>query len=240
VVQRISAICTLPYDDIPDFPEVQVDGHAGSLLLGKCDGVGIACMQGRVHVYEGYTASQVAYPVRVLRALGVEILLLTNAAGAVNTGFGPGDLMLITDHINFMGSNPLIGQCDDRLGPRFLDLTQAYDRGLRSVALGVAEELGIRLHEGIYLAVTGPLYETPAEIRAFRTLGADAVGMSTVPETIVANQVGMKVCAISALTNMAAGISAEPLSHEEVIRMMAATVEAAGQLLLEIVAKVGQ
>ncbi|PLR86071.1 purine-nucleoside phosphorylase [Bacillus canaveralius] len=207
----------LAYEKIPDFPVSTVEGHAGQLVFGTIHGVEVVAMQGRFHYYEGYTLEQVTFPVRVMKELGVEILIVTNAAGGVNTSFSPGDLMLITDHINNMGVNPLIGTNDSRLGVRFLDMSEAYSRELRHLAKETAERLGISVKEGIYTGNTGPTYETPAEVRMIRTLGGDAVGMSTVPEVIVARHGGMKVLGISCISNMAAGILDQPLTHSEVI-----------------------
>ena len=185
--------------------------------LGRLAGVPVVCMQGRLHLYEGHSARDVALPVRVMRGLGAEILLATNAAGGINTGFSVGDLMLIEDHINFTGQNPLVGPNDGTLGPRFPDMSYAYDPALRALAERCAAACGIRLCKGIYLACQGPSYETPAEIRAFRTLGADAVGMSTVPEVIAANHCGMRVLAFSLISNMAAGVLPQKLTEEEVL-----------------------
>ncbi|PLR76380.1 purine-nucleoside phosphorylase [Bacillus sp. V3-13] len=207
----------IAYEKIPGFPVSTVEGHAGQLVFGTIHGVEVVAMQGRFHYYEGYSLEQVTFPVRVMKELGVEILIVTNAAGGVNTSFSPGDLMLITDHINNMGVNPLIGPNDSRLGVRFLDMSEAYSRELRALAKETAERLGINVKEGIYTGNTGPAYETPAEVRMIRTLGGDAVGMSTVPEVIVARHAGMKVLGISCISNMAAGILDQPLTHSEVI-----------------------
>jgi purine-nucleoside phosphorylase len=207
----------IPYSEIPDFPISTVAGHAGQLVFGLLEGVEVVAMQGRFHYYEGYSFDKVTFPVRVMKGLGVETLFVTNAAGGINENFAPGDLMLISDHINNMGSNPLIGPNDDRLGVRFPDMSEAYSKELRDIAKEKATKLNLNIKEGVYVAFTGPTYETPAEIRAFRTLGADAVGMSTVPEVIVARHSGIKVLGISCITNMAAGILDQPLSHEEVI-----------------------
>jgi purine-nucleoside phosphorylase len=207
----------IPYREIPDFPISTVEGHAGQLVFGLLEGVEVVAMQGRFHYYEGYSFDKVTFPVRVMKGLGVETLFVTNAAGGINENFVPGDLMLISDHINNMGSNPLIGPNDDRLGARFPDMSEAYSKELRGLAKEKAVQLNLNVKEGVYVAFTGPTYETPAEIRAFRILGADAVGMSTVPEVIVARHSGLKVLGISCITNMAAGILDQPLSHEEVI-----------------------
>jgi len=207
----------IPYREIPSFPTSTVIGHAGQLVLGRRGGMEIGVLQGRVHYYEGYRPDQVVFGVRVLKLLGAEALLVTNAAGGIRDSFRPGQLMLITDHLNLQGSSPLIGPNDDRLGPRFFDLTEAYHPGLIERARGCAARLGIELQSGVYAALLGPNYETPAEIRMLRTLGADAVGMSTVPEVIAANHLGIKVLGISCITNLAAGISTEKINHVEVM-----------------------
>ncbi|MGG5253725.1 purine-nucleoside phosphorylase [Neobacillus sp. SM06] len=207
----------IPYQEIPDFPVSTVAGHAGQLVFGQLNGAEVVAMQGRFHFYEGYSFDKVTFPVRVMRQLGVEMLIVTNAAGGVNERFSPGDLMLITDHINNMGSNPLIGPNDSRLGVRFPDMSEAYSKKLRTAAKEIASRLQIEVKEGVYVGNTGPSYETPAEIRMLRTLGGDAVGMSTVPEVIVARHSGMKVLGISCISNMAAGILDQPLTHDEVI-----------------------
>jgi purine-nucleoside phosphorylase len=207
----------IPYSEIPDFPVSTVEGHAGQLVFGKLSGVTVAAMQGRFHFYEGYSMEKVTFPVRVMKELGIETLIVTNAAGGVNESFAPGDLMLISDHINNMGTNPLIGPNDSQLGPRFPDLSEAYSKELRSLARETAKSIGIEVQEGVYVGNSGPVYETPAEVRMLRFLGGDAVGMSTVPEVIVARHSGMKVLGISCISNMAAGILDQPLSHDEVI-----------------------
>jgi purine-nucleoside phosphorylase len=207
----------IPYSEIPGWPVSTAVGHAGALVLGKIDGLPVAVMAGRCHLYEGYTPAQVTLGVRVLRQLGVETIVFTNAAGGINLGYSQGGLVLISDHINLQGSNPLSGPNDDSIGPRFLDLSEAYSSELRETAHNVAAELGMKLSEGIYAALAGPSYETPAEIRYLRTIGADLVGMSTVPEVIVANYLGMRVLAISCVTNMAAGILPQKINHEEVL-----------------------
>lgn len=212
----------IPYSAIPHFPQSTVAGHSGEMVLGQVNETSVAVMQGRVHFYEGYTPQQVTFPVRVLGQLGVETLILTNAAGGIRPGLAVGQLMLIADHINLLGFNPLVGPNEPRFGTkpgaglRFFDMTAAYDPQLRALTQHIAREQALRLDEGVYLAVSGPSFETPAEIRAFQRLGADMVGMSTVPETIVARHMGMRVLALSCVTNLAAGLSATPLSHEEV------------------------
>ncbi|HEV2689032.1 MAG TPA: purine-nucleoside phosphorylase [Bryobacteraceae bacterium] len=205
------------YSDIPGWPASTAIGHAGKLVFGKLDSLNVAVMAGRSHLYEGYTQAQVTLGVRVLRQLGVQSIVFTNAAGGINLSYGQGALVLISDHINLQGSNPLIGPNDDSLGPRFPDMSDAYSADCRAIAHQVADQLGIKLADGVYAAVTGPSYETPAEIRYLRTIGADLVGMSTVPEVIVANHMGMRALAISCVTNMAAGILPQKINHEEVL-----------------------
>lgn len=217
LVEEIENKIVVPYEEIPHFPTSTVQGHAGQLVFGDLNGVQVVAMQGRFHFYEGYEMSKVTFPVRVMKALGIEKVVVTNAAGGVNTSYKPGDLMLISDHINFMGTNPLIGPNEDEFGTRFPDMSEAYSKALRQKAKKAGESLGNTLQEGVYLAVTGPSYETPAEIRMMRTVGADAVGMSTVPEVIVARHAELDVLGISCITNMAAGILDQPLNHEEVI-----------------------
>jgi purine-nucleoside phosphorylase len=207
----------IPYTDIPNFPRATAIGHAGRLVVGKIGGLTVAVMQGRVHQYEGYSSREAAFPVRVLARLGVKSLVLTNAAGGINTAYAQGALVVVGDHINLQGSNPLNGPNDDRFGPRFPDMSEAYSLSYRGMALEAARELGIDLKEGVYAALAGPSYETPAEIRYLRAIGADLVGMSTVPEVIVARHMGIKVLAISCVTNMAAGISSGEINHEEVL-----------------------
>jgi purine-nucleoside phosphorylase len=207
----------LPYSSLPHFPSSTVAGHSGTLVIGRVHDVPVVALQGRIHLYEGYSVEQVVFAVRVLGLLGIHQLIVTNAAGGINTAFAPGDLMLITDHINLMGTNPLIGPNLDELGPRFPDMSDAYDRTMRAVALEVAQKQGIALRQGVYIGLQGPSYETPAEIRMCRLLGADAVGMSTVPEVIVANHMGIRVLGISCITNMAAGILPQKLTHTEVV-----------------------
>ena len=214
---ELSERIEVPYGEIPGWPVSTAIGHAGKLVFGKLGGLDVAVMAGRSHLYEGYTPAQVTMGVRVLRGLGVESIVFTNAAGGINLSYSQGALVLITDHINLQGTNPLIGPNDDSLGPRFPDMSDAYSAAARAMAHQVAAELGIRLGDGVYAAVTGPSFETPAEIRYMRTIGADLVGMSTVPEVIVANHMGMKVLAISCVTNMAAGILPQKINHEEVL-----------------------
>jgi len=205
------------YDRIPNFPRSTVEGHAGALVIGKVGGVPVAVMQGRVHLYEGYSAKEVVFPMWVLGCLGIRAAILTNAAGAINLEYSQGALVIIRDHINLQGINPLIGPNDERFGVRFPDMTHAYCSEYIEIALREAKRLGIAVHSGVYAAVAGPSFETPAEIRYLRTIGADVVGMSTVPEVIVARHMGIRVLGISCATNMAAGILDQPLRHEEVI-----------------------
>jgi purine-nucleoside phosphorylase len=206
-----------PYSEIPGWPRSTAAGHAGKLVMGHIEGSPVIVLAGRAHLYEGYTAAQVTFGIRELHRRGVQGVVLTNAAGAINTQYHPGDLVLISDHINLLGSNPMTGPNDDALGPRFPDMSEAYSTEYRKIAKETARGLGFEMREGVYAAVSGPSYETPAEIRYLRTIGADLVGMSTVPETIVANHAGMKVLAISCVTNMAAGILPRKLDHAEVM-----------------------
>ena len=214
--ERLDNTRTLDYADIPDFPRSSVAGHRGRFVVGERFGKTVIVMQGRFHFYEGYPAGMLALGVRTMRRMGVTQLLLTNAAGGVNLSFAPGDLMLITDHINFASCNPLIGPNDDAYGVRFPDQSNVYDRALRAKTAALAEQNGIPLQEGVYMMFSGPTFETPAEIRMARALGASAVGMSTVPEAIVASHCGIRTLGISLITNMAAGILDQPLTHEEV------------------------
>ena len=208
----------IPYSEIPHFPQSHVEGHAGNLVFGNIGSQRIAAMQGRFHYYEGFAMKEVTYPIYVMKQLGVEYLIVTNACGGINKDFKPGDLMLITDYINFSANNSLIGINDERLGPRFPDMTEAFNKELMAKAETVASKLGIDCKHGVYNFYPGPCFETAAEIRAFAVLGADAVGMSTVPETIAANYLGLKVLGISCITNMATGISKVKHSHEEVLK----------------------
>lgn len=214
---RIENRTEIPYSDIPGFPIATVAGHAGKLLAGTLADFPVLCLQGRFHLYEGHAPEDVALPVRVLHALGIRELLLTNAAGGINPALQPGSLMLIEDHINHSGRNPLIGPNDDHFGPRFPDMSAAWDPALRQRLKAAAARSGVAVEQGVYLYTLGPNFETPAEIRAFRTLGADAVGMSTVPESLVANHCGMRVAGLSLITNLAAGIADHSLSHKETL-----------------------
>ena len=224
-----------PFEEIPHFPRTTVAGHTGRLVLGSVNGVVVAIMQGRVHGYEGYTPAEVVFPVRVLRLLGVSTMVITNAAGGIRTDLHPGDLVLLTDHINFTGSHPLTGVNEIRFGPRFCDMTDAYASRLRALAHRAATAEGIPLAEGVYLGLSGPSYETPAEIRAFRTLGADVVGMSTVHEVIAARHLGMEVAGISCVTNMAAGVAPGVIHHQEVLETGARVAERLGRLLTRLI-----
>jgi len=217
LADKISDPVAIPYSDIPYFPVSTVAGHAGRLVVGDLDGTPVVALQGRFHLYEGYEASQVVLPIRTLGRLGVKAFVITNAAGGINPTFSPGDLMLITDHLNLTGRNPLAGGHDDRLGPRFPDMGEAYDARFREVALAAAKEQGLELQEGVYTVLSGPSYETPAEVRFLRGIGCDACGMSTIPEVLACRQMGVRVLGISLISNMAAGISETPLTHSEVI-----------------------
>jgi purine-nucleoside phosphorylase len=207
----------IPYSNIPFFPRSTAIGHAGQMVFGTAAGIPVAAMQGRVHLYEGYSAREVAFPMRVLDQMDVHAVVLTNAAGGINLEYKQGALVVITDHINLQGHNSLVGPNDDRFGPRFPDMTQAYWKPYREITLQAAKRLGKTIYQGVYAALLGPNYETPAEIRYLRTIGADLVGMSTVPEVIVARHMGVKVLAISCVTNMAAGILDQTINHEEVL-----------------------
>jgi purine-nucleoside phosphorylase len=220
VAAHLAEATAIPYAEIPNFPRSTVEGHSGNLLIGKLAGTPVAVMQGRVHGYEGYSPAEVTFPMRVLSRLGINRIVITNAAGGINTSYTQGSLVLIRDHINLTGLNPLTGPNDDRLGQRFFDMSDAYSPRLRALAQqhSVKLETG-KLNEGVYIAVPGPSYETPAEIRAFRTLGADLVGMSTVHEVIVARHMQMEVLGISCVTNMAAGVLPEKINHLEVMEI---------------------
>jgi purine-nucleoside phosphorylase len=207
----------IPYAQIPHFPVSTAIGHTGELVIGTKEGVPVAVMAGRVHLYEGYTIEQVVFPTRVLARMGVKTLIMTNAAGSVNVNYKPGELMILSDHINFMGINPLVGPNEDALGPRFFDMTEPYDPMLIALAEKACSKVGMIVRKGVYIAFTGPSYETPAEIKMARTMGADAVGMSTVPEVIAARHMGLRVLGISCITNMAAGVLKKKLDHREVL-----------------------
>jgi len=229
LAEAVQDASLIPYEEIPHFPKSTVEGHVGRLVLGRLAGTTVMIMQGRVHFYEGYPIQQIVFPVRVMQVMGIKKLIVTNAAGGINPAFRPGDLMLIADHINLMGmagANPLFGPNDPTLGPRFPDMSQAYDPDLRRIAREVAQEGNIPLHEGVYVGLAGPSFETPADIRFLRLIGADAVGMSTVPEVTIARHGGMRVLGISGITNLALAEpgSGQEASHEEVL--------AAGQQLV--------
>jgi purine-nucleoside phosphorylase len=227
----------IPYEEIPHFARSTVEGHAGHLVLGKVEGVNVAAMQGRFHYYEGYSFEEVTFPHRVMGLLGIKSLILTNASGGINVDFEPGMLMLICDHLNLMGTNPLIGRNDSRFGVRFPDMTHVYDRDYQEMAMRESHSLGIKMRRGVYAALTGPSYETPAEIRLLRILGADAVGMSTVPEAIVARQMGIKVLGFSCITNLAAGVTDEPINHAEVMETGERVKETFKELLRRVIPK---
>ena len=223
------------YEELPGFPRPSVAGHAGRAVLGSIGGVPVAVLQGRAHLYEGGDVEAIRAPVRALRCAGASILILTNAAGSLRPAVGPGSLMAITDHINLTGVNLLVGPNDDAIGPRFPSLRDAYDPGLVDLLRGSARDVGVSLAEGVYLAVSGPSFETPAEIRAYRVLGADAVGMSTVQETIIARHCGLRVAAVSVITNLAEGMSEEPLSHAQTLRAAEAGAGDLARLLLDFI-----
>jgi len=227
----------IPYNEIPGFARATVEGHAGRLVIGKVGDSIIAAQQGRFHFYEGYSLEDVTFPIRVLKLLGVHTLILTNASGGLNTEFAPGSLMVITDHINLMGVNPLIGANDERFGPRFPDLTNVYSPELQDIVLHSAREMGLEMRRGVYAALTGPSYETPAEIHMVRALGADAVGMSTVPEAIVARHMDMKVVGISCITNLAAGVTDRPVDHTQVIATSEGVRDSFAELLRRVIPK---
>ena len=239
VVDAVEADVAIPYSDIPGARASTVLGHQGRLILGRAKGRQVAVMQGRVHFYEGYEMQEVMFLSRVLGRLGIKKLIVTNAAGGVNTSYKAGDLMLISDHINFMGANPLRGPNIAELGERFPDMTEAYPESLRAIAKEVAASIGLEVREGVYLALSGPTYETPAEIRAFRTLGADAVGMSTIPEVIAMSQMNIPVLGISCITNMAAGILKQKLTHQEVMDTTMRVQEEFTKLVLGVLERIG-
>jgi len=232
VADQVKDAVTVPYSEIPHFHTTAVEGHKGQIILGNMNGVSVAILQGRFHFYEGYPMEEVVFPTRTICALGIQTLVLTNAAGAIDTRFRPGDLMLIEDHLNLMGDNPLKGPNLAQLGPRFPDLSEAYNKSCLELFQTVSTELEIPVHKGVYAGLLGPTYETPAEVRMLRVLGADAVGMSTVPETIAANHLGVRVAGISCITNLAAGLSPHKLSHQEVIDVSKIGAEKIKKLLI--------
>ena len=229
---------SIPYEEIPGFMRSTAQGHAGRLVIGKIDSVPVLAMQGRVHYYEGYSLEEVTFPVRTFGLLGIKTLVLTNAAGGINVELTQGALMVISDHVNLMGVNPLRGPNDDRFGPRFPDMTAVYSPELQALVVDEAKAIGVEVRRGIYGALSGPSYETPAEIHLLRNLGADAVGMSTVPEAIVARHMGLEVLGISCITNMAAGISDEPINHEEVMATGDRVRETFAELLRRVIAAI--
>ena len=235
ITQSVTKPVTIPYADIPNFPKPTVAGHAGQMVFGELAGKKLLVLNGRFHFYEGRPPAEITYPIHVVDALGVKVLIVTNAAGGINPQYKPGDLMVIEDHINFMGINPLIGGINGEGGVKFTDMSQAYSTRLREKLDGAAEKLQISIWRGVYLATTGPNYETPAEIKAFAWIGADAVGMSTVPEVILARYHNIEVAGISCITNLAAGISSRKLSHDEVLEVGHATQEKLTKLLTEFI-----
>jgi xanthosine phosphorylase len=239
VADAVSAPVVVGYDELPGFPQPTVAGHAGRAVLGTMGGVGVAVLQGRAHLYEGGDTEALRVPVRALRGAGAEVVVITNAAGSLRAEVGPGELMAITDHINLTGLNILVGPNDEAIGPRFPPMDFAYDPVLLAELSAAAERLEIPLAEGVYLAVSGPSFETPAEIRAFAALGADAVGMSTVHETTVARHCGLRVLAVSAITNLAAGLSEQALSHEQTLRDAARAAESLARLLPAVIERIG-
>ncbi|MTT31217.1 purine-nucleoside phosphorylase [Terrilactibacillus sp. BCM23-1] len=229
----------IPYESLPGFPTSTVKGHKGQFVIGKLEGIPVIAMQGRYHYYEGYDLKQVTLPVRVMKEIGITTLIVTNAAGGVNLSFKPGDLMIINDHINMLGNNPLFGPNDDTLGDRFPDMSKPYHPALIEAAKQAANDIGLSIQEGVYFATPGPNYETPAEVRMIRTLGGDAVGMSTVPEVIVANHAKLSVLGISCITNAGSGILDQPLSHQEVIEITEQIKDQFVKLIKGIVKKIG-
>lgn len=227
----ISNQISIPYEEIPDFPTVSVEGHTGELLFGDIDGVEIVAMAGRFHFYEGYSMKEVTHPVFVFKQMGIETIIISNASGGINQQFSPGTLMVIDDFINLMGTNPLVGNNDDRFGTRFPDMTEPYSKRLMEIAFDVSNELGLKLEKGVYAGFQGPYYETRAEVQMIKCFGVDAVGMSTVPETIVANYLGLDVLGISCVTNMATGIQKKKHSHEEVMKQ----AKIAGERFVKII-----
>lgn len=234
LADEINNQTVIPYKDIPHFPESTVDGHKGQLVIGTIEGQNVIAMQGRFHFYEGYSMAEVTFPIRVFKQLGIEAMIVTNAAGGINKTLNPGDLMIISDHINNMGTNPLIGPNIDEFGTRFPDMSQVYDLEYIQHAIVCAKDLNLNLKKGVYVGNSGPVYETPAEVNMLRRLGADAVGMSTVPEVTVARHASIRVLGISCISNMAAGVLNQPLSHEEVI----ATTEMVREDFLRFIKKV--
>lgn len=238
--KQIEVVCELPYAEIAGFPVSTVPGHAGKFILGYLEGIAVVCMKGRVHYYEGYPITDVVLPTRLMKLMGAKILFLTNAAGGVNSTFHAGDLMLIRDHIACFAPNPLIGPNIDELGVRFPDMSHVYDTKLQEIIRDTAKEQGVYLQEGVYAQLTGPSFESPADIRMMRVLGADAVGMSTVVEAIAANHMGMRICGVSCISNLAAGMTSNPLSHEEVQEAADLAAPNFARLVTESVKKMGK
>jgi len=228
---------SIKYTDIPNFPKSTVEGHKGELLFCEVEGKKCAIMQGRFHFYEGYSTKEAAYPIKIFKKLGIKKLVLTNASGALDKKYCIGDIVVMSDHINFMGSNPLIGKNDDTLGARFPDMSECYSKNLREIAYKSADEININLKEGVYMAVSGPSYETPAEIRAYKLLGADVVGMSSAPEAIVANYLGIKVLGLSLVTNYAAGVTDSRPTHSEVLEIGKKSAKKLTNLVKKIISK---
>jgi purine-nucleoside phosphorylase len=234
-VNNVDVEVAIPYTDIPGFIPPSVEGHKGRLILGHVKGVPTAVLQGRIHYYEGHSMATVAHPVRTAALLGCEIVMLTNSAGGLDPSMKPGDFMVIDDHINLMGDNPLKGPNIEAFGPRFPDMTEAYDRKLSGAMAEILTKMGVKHYRGVYCGVSGPTYETPAEVRYLQQLGGKAVGMSTVPETIAANHLGIRVCALSCITNLAAGLSQNKLSHDEVTETARAVESKFGQFLVQFI-----
>ncbi|MDR1510228.1 MAG: purine-nucleoside phosphorylase [Synergistaceae bacterium] len=238
VAAAVQGSTVIPYEEIPNWPRTTAIGHAGRLIFGTLEGAPVVVMQGRVHYYEGYGMDEVTFPVRIFGEFGVTSLIATNASGGINLGYKPGDLAAIYDHINFMGANPLTGPNNDKWGPRFPDMTYAYDREYIDALEAAAKDEKITLHRGVYIAFPGPSYETPAEIRMARAMGADLVGMSTAPEVIVANHMGMRVAAVSCVANYAAGMKPEKLHHREVLEGMARAADSTASLIRAFVRRI--
>jgi purine-nucleoside phosphorylase len=240
LVDDLADTTVLPYARIPHFPTPTVAGHHGNLVVGAIEGASVLVLQGRFHSYEGHSLEAATFPVRVLQALGVETLILTAATGGINASYRPGDIVVLSDHLNFIGANPLRGPNDERFGPRFPDMSEVYSLALRHVAIDEARSLGFELPSGVYAAMPGPSYETPAEIRMLKVLGSDVVGMSTVPEAIVARHGGMRVLAFAVVSNWAAGIASTPISHEEVLEAGRAVGPRLAQLIGRVVGQIGR
>ena len=238
-VEKIENPTIIPYSDIPNFKKTNVEGHEGRLIIGKIENTEIAVLQGRIHAYEGHNMEEVVFPTRLLATLGIESLILTNAAGGVNLEFSPGDIILIDDHINLTGKNPLIGPNNSEFGPRFPDMSHAYHPEIKEAFVESAKNLGTEIKRGVYAGLLGPTYETPSEIKMLRTLGADMVGMSTVPESIAANHLGIKVGGLSCITNMAAGIKNETLKHEDIKEQALKVMEYFSSLLKNTIIRLG-